>query len=233
MVKIPGTEAGLAAIETLTARGINVNTTLLFSRERYAQVLEHWLRGLEHRLDRGLEVTGIDAVASFFVSRVDAAVDRELEAAGPGALEALGGRAAIANAAAAYRHYQEMRHGERFARLEEAGAHPQRLLWASTGTKNPEYSDVLYVEGLAGSETVTTLPPATLEAFRDHGHAAEGLSAAMESADAVLAGLADHGIVLNAITERLEHEGVAAFERSYVHLLETLEDRRRALTTAT
>ncbi|WP_440996187.1 transaldolase [Arhodomonas sp. SL1] len=232
MVKIPATRAGLPAIEALTAHGVNVNATLLFSVERYREVLEHWLRGIEQRLEGGLELAGIASVASFFVSRVDTAVDRELEAAGPDALTALGGRAAIANAAKAYEHFLDVRTSDRFVRLQDAGTEPQRLLWASTGTKNPDYSDVLYVEGLAGPETVTTLPPATLEAFRDHGRACNALAWALEEADAVLAGIAEQGIVLDAVTERLEQEGVAAFVDSYRHLLATLEERRGLLSAS-
>ncbi|WP_435103908.1 transaldolase [Arhodomonas sp. AD133] len=233
MVKVPATRAGLPAIEALVARGVNVNVTLLFAVERYREVVEHWLRGLESRLERGLEIEGIASVASFFVSRVDAAVDRELEATDPATFEALRGRAAIANAATAYRHFLETVADERYARLAAAGAQPQRLLWASTATKNPDYNDVLYVEGLAGAQTVTTLPPATLEAFRDHGRAEEALTSAMDEADGVLRGIADAGIVLDAVTERLEHEGVSAFEQSYRHLLGTLEERRKILNAGT
>lgn len=232
MIKIPATRAGLQAVESLTERGINVNATLLFAVERYREVVEHWLRGLERRLDNGLEVAGIASVASFFVSRVDSAVDRELEAAGPEVVRRLGGRAAIANAARAYAHYQDMRTSDRFARLEDAGARPQRLLWASTATKNPDYRDVMYVEGLAAPETVVTLPPATLTAFRDHGRVSNAIEAAMDTANGVLEGLAEAGVSLDAVTEHLEQQGVCAFTQSYDHLLATLAERCTALTAA-
>ena len=213
MIKVPATAAGIPAIEALIVEGVNVNVTLLFDTGRYAEVVRAYLGGLRRRVRSGEPVDHVASVASFFVSRVDTAVDALLQESGAAA--GLHGTAAVANAAVAYRHFTEVFDGTEFADLRAAGAQEQRLLWASTGTKNPAYSDVLYVESLAAPRTVTTLPPATFEAFRDHGRAEEALGGAMERAPAVLAGLASAGVDLGAVTARLEAEGVEAFVQSY------------------
>ncbi len=228
MIKVPATVAGLPAIEALVAEGINVNVTLLFDTGRYAEVVRAYLAGLRRRRAAGLPLQQVASVASFFVSRVDAAVAPQLEASGSGCEPQ--GSAAVANAAVAYRHFLDVFDGPEFAELRSAGAQEQRLLWASTGTKNPRYSDVLYVESLAAPRTVTTLPPATYDAFRDHGRAEEALAGAMDRAPSVLAGLQSAGVDLGAVTARLEAEGVAAFAQSYRNLLQSLEQKVSALS---
>lgn len=221
MIKVPATREGLPAIETLIAEGISVNVTLLFSVQRYAEVVEAWLAGLQRRREAGRPVHDVQSVASFFVSRVDNKADPILQAAEDPAARQLLGTAAIANARAAYARMQQWLGGPRWPELAAVGARPQRLLWASTGTKNPDYSDVLYVDELIGRHTVTTLPPATWEAFRDHGV----IRPVLEDGDdggATLAALARHGVDLDRITAELEREGVQAFVDSYRDLLGTL-----------
>lgn len=225
MIKVPATAACLPAIEQLIADGFNINVTLLFAVERYAAVAEAYLRGLERRVAQGLPVTRIESVASFFVSRVDAALDPLVAAKQP----QLQGTLAVANAKLAYARYQEIYASERFAKLRQAGARPQRLLWASTSTKNPAYSDLLYVETLIGPDTVNTMPPATYEAFRDHGTVAQTLTTDLATAQAQLAALAELGIDLKAITDKLEAEGVAAFAKSFDNLLHHLASKAAAL----
>lgn len=231
MIKVPATREGLPAIERLIAAGVNVNITLLFAVERYQQVLEAYLRGLETRLDRGLPLSGIASVASFFVSRVDSALDPLIEerVRDGEPVEHMLGSLAVANARLAYAHYRELREGERHARLSAAGAQPQRLLWASTGAKNPRYSDVLYVESLIGKETVNTLPPDTYAAFRDHGRARPTLDEGVAEAGALMQRLTDLGIDLEGVTDRLEAEGVKAFADAFKHLLAGIEDKRARL----
>jgi transaldolase len=221
MIKVPATAEGIPAIEALIADGINVNVTLMFSLAHYEAVAGAYLAGLE----RASDVARIASVASFFVSRVDSAVDARLEAIGtPKALE-LRGKAAIANAGLAYRRFREIFHGADFAHLKARGARVQRPLWASTSTKNPDYPDTLYVTGLAGPETVNTLPSATLEAFRDHGQVVNGLDEAVEGADAVMIGLEGQGIDLDTITEDLQRDGVAAFAAAFDDLMTSLETK--------
>ncbi|MDG4552687.1 MAG: transaldolase [Candidatus Competibacter sp.] len=215
MIKVPGTVPGLHAIERLIAEGINVNVTLLFSVERYVSVAEAYLRGLERRRARDLPLDRIASVASFFVSRLDTALDPILAQRRP----ELQGRIANANAKLAYQEYLEIFDGPRFAALRAAGARSQRLLWASTSTKNPAYPDLLYVDNLIGPDTVNTLPPATYDAFRDHGAVARTLDRDVETALAQLARLPELGIDLSAVTEQLEIEGVNAFVRSFETLL--------------
>ncbi|MBK1691238.1 transaldolase [Ectothiorhodospira mobilis] len=231
MIKVPGTLPGLRAVETLTARGVNVNVTLLFSVARYEAVLEAYLKGLETRLQQGQPVDHIASVASFFVSRVDTALDRMLdERIREGRpVEHMRGRLAIANARLAYAHFTDVVRGTRWQHLAAAGARPQRLLWASTGTKDPAYSDVLYVESLIGADTVNTLPPATYAAFKDHGHAEATLEQDLEQARALIQGLPDLGIDLESVTDRLESEGIEAFSDAFRHLLEGLEAKRARL----
>jgi transaldolase len=216
MIKIPATPAGVDAIRRVTADGINVNVTLLFGLDAHAAVMDAYVAGLAERLRLGLPVDHIASVASFFVSRVDTAVDPLLAARGRADLA---GRAAVANARLAYARAHELFGGERFAALRETGARPQRLLWASTGTKDPRYSDVKYVEELAGPGVVNTMPPATLAAFRDHGRVADVLTGSAPAARAVLDELAAAGVDLDAVTARLLDEGVAAFAASMRDLL--------------
>ena len=211
MIKVPATAAGIPAIEELTSRGVNVNVTLLFALDRYDQVIAAYLRGLERRAGRGEPITGIRSVASFFVSRVDAKADRQLPPGSP-----LRGRVAVANAAAAYDLWQE-----RFAGV----AHPQRPLWASTGTKDPAYSDVLYVDELVGPGVINTMPIPTLEAFADHGVGEPTLPAA--GARGVLEEAEAAGVDLAALTAELEREGVEAFRASYRELLDRIEAKVR------
>jgi len=216
MIKIPATPAGVDAIRRVTADGINVNVTLLFGLDAHAAVMNAYVAGLAERQRRGRPVDHIASVASFFVSRVDTAVDRLLAARGRAGLA---GRAGVANARLAYARANELFGGERFAALREAGARPQRLLWASTATKDPRYSDVKYVEELAGPGVVNTMPPATLAAFRDHGRVADVLTGSAPVARGVLDELAAAGVDLDAVTTRLLDEGVAAFAASMRDLL--------------
>jgi transaldolase len=227
MIKVPATREGLAAIEALIADGINVNVTLLFAVTRYAEVAEAYIRGLEARVRAGEPVDRIASVASFFVSRVDTAVDKQLEQAD--ADRRLLGQGAIANARVAYRVFLDIFDGGRFRDLRARGAQVQRLLWASTGTKNPDYSDVLYVEELIADRTVNTLPPATYEAYRDHGEPAPRLTAGLEDAQRILADIEAQGVDLAAVTARLEQEGVEAFVVSYRNLLQALEEKTASL----
>jgi len=228
MIKVPATRAGLPAIEQLTADGINVNVTLLFAVDRYREVAEAYLRGLEHRLARGQPVANIASVASFFVSRIDTALDPLLADKRP----ELQGKLAIANAKLAYQAFKDIFGRGRFAALAEAGARPQRLLWASTSSKNPAYRDVLYVEELIGPQTVNTVPPATYEAFRDHGVVAATLEREVASARAQLAALPALGIDLCAVTDRLEAEGVQAFAQAFTNLLTDIEAKVADLAAA-
>jgi transaldolase len=220
MIKIPATPAGVDAIRRVTADGINVNVTLLFGLDAHATVMAAYVAGLEERLRRGLPVDHVASVASFFVSRVDTAVDRLLADRGR---DDLAGRAAVANARLAYARAAELFGGDRFAHLRRAGARPQRLLWASTGTKDPRYSDVKYVEELAGPGVINTMPPATLAAFRDHGLVADALTGSEPAARATLAELAGAGVDLDAVTARLLDEGVAAFAAAMHDLFAGLE----------
>ena len=214
LVKIPATEPGLRAFEEAIAVGHSVNVTLLFSLERYAATVESYLRGLRRAADEGLELSRITSVASFFISRLDRAADSRLETERSPFGRTLRGKLGIASAKLAYRHYQACFSGARWEALRAQGARPQRLLWASTSTKNAGYRDVRYVEELIGPETVTTLPQATLEAFEDHGRIAETLTRDVEPAALILDDLAVAGIDLEQLTDELERDGVAQFLRS-------------------
>lgn len=225
MIKVPGTLPGLPAVTQLIAEGVNVNVTLLFAVERYSAVADAYLRGLEQRRAHGLPLARVASVASFFVSRLDTALDPRLAERRPD----LQGRIANANAKKAYQRYLEISAGPRFAALRAAGAQPQRLLWASTSTKNPAYSDLLYVDSLIGPETVNTMPPATYAAFRDHGVVARTLDQDVDQALAQLAALPDLGIDLTAVTDQLEREGVHAFVQSFENLLAVIAAKTRAL----
>src|SRR5438874_2395624 len=233
MIKIPAAQEGLPAIEESIYRGININVTMIFSVENYEQVAEAFIRGLERRAAEGKSVDHIASVASFFVSRVDTAIDADLEykarhAATPEEkqrLEAMCGRAAVGNAKLAYQKFKEIFHGPRFAELKSKGAQVQRCLWASTGTKNPKYSDVLYIDNLIGPETVNTVPPATYTAIRDHGQVALTLEEGLDECRALIGQLADVRIDLKVVTEKLQKDGLVAFadrirnERGFTHVM--------------
>ncbi len=235
MVKVPATEAGLPAIATLMAEGLSINVTLIFSLARYRQVMEAALTGLEQRAAAGGSLADVFSVASFFVSRVDTKVDRAIEqraatlpagATERAELEGFLGKVAVANARLAYAAFGEVFGSPRFAALRARGAHPQRPLWASTGTKNPAYSDVLYVEELIGPDTVNTMPPHTLEAFNDHGRVEARIGHDLPAARAAFERLPALGVPVDALIAELEPEGVTAFVKSYDSLLDTLESRR-------
>ncbi len=226
MIKVPATPAGIPAIETLIGEGINVNVTLIFSLAHYQAVAEAYIGGLERLAADGGDLSKVASVASFFVSRVDTAVDRQLEEMGEVDLQ---GKIAIANAKVAYAYFGEAFSGARWDKLAARGARVQRPLWASTGTKNPLYPDTLYVDSLIGPDTVNTVPPATLQAFLDHGTAASTLEAGLEDAQAQLARLADLGIDLEAITQKLQDDGVASFAKSFESLMASIAQKREKL----
>ena len=225
MIKIPGTPAGVPAIAATIDAGINVNVTLLFSIEAYKAVALAYVDGLEDRVSRGEPVDGIASVASFFVSRIDSKIDDKIDArikngdAESDALKAVRGKVAIANAKLAYAWYEEFIASDRWQALAAKGAMPQRLLWASTGTKNPDYPDTLYLDTLIGKDTVNTVPPKTLDAFRDHGTAAETLTRDVDGARHTLAEAERLGLDLNGVTDTLVEEGVASFSAAFDTLL--------------
>ena len=225
MIKVPGTDAGLPAIEQLLAEGMNVNVTLLFSVESHERVMEAFVRALERRLAEGKPLGHVASVASFFVSRVDSAVDAALERIGTEEALALRGRAAVANATLAYERFQQVFSGPRWEPLAAAGAQVQRPLWASTSTKNPEYRDVIYVEELIGPHTVNTMPLATVEAFADHGVARRTVDTEVEDARAELAALARVGIDMDAVTAELQRDGVEKFAASFRDLLRGVDEK--------
>jgi transaldolase/glucose-6-phosphate isomerase len=225
MIKIPGTPAGVPAIAATIDAGINVNVTLLFSIEAYKSVALAFVAGLEDRVSRGEPIDRIASVASFFVSRIDTKIDDAIDArltagdAEAEALKAVRGKVAIANAKLAYAWYQDFIASDRWQALAAKGAMPQRLLWASTGTKNPDYSDVLYLDTLIGPDTVNTVPPKTMDAFRDHGTVAETLTQDVEGARHILAEAERLGLDLNGVTDILVEEGVGSFSKAFDDLL--------------
>ena len=228
-VKIPATKPGLGAIEDMIAAGKNINVTLIFSLQRYAEVVEAYLRGLERLVASGGHPEQVASVASFFVSRVDTETDKRLEELGSKGALALRGRLAIANAKLAYQHYLEAFSGPRWEFLAGKGARPQRCLWASTSTKNPAYRDVMYVEELIGPDTVNTMPPETIEAFQDHGEVAPTLTKGVKKARAVFEDLAAVGVDVDDVTETLEAEGVQKFADSFAELLAEVGGKHAAL----
>lgn len=235
MIKVPGTAQGLSAVRQLIAKGINVNVTLLFGLGRYRQVLQAWLAGLEDRVSAGSGLESVASVASFFLSRIDVLVDKRLDALAESddkSTPSLRGTAAIAYARLAYQIYKETQGSERWRGLAARGAQPQRLLWASTGTKDPSYSDVKYVEALIGPETVNTLPPETLTAYRKHGNPALRLEQDLMQATEVPARLAALGIDLETVAQKLEEEGVKKFIEPFDKLLASLEQRRQKFAPA-
>ncbi|MDP9192585.1 MAG: bifunctional transaldolase/phosoglucose isomerase [Acidobacteriota bacterium] len=228
MIKIPATPEGIPAIEQAIALGININVTLIFSNEVYAHVIEAYLSGLEKRAAQGLPLGHISSVASFFVSRIDSAADKLIEAKlkDDSTVEPLLGKIAIANAKMAYQLFKQIFTSERFIKLRDLGARVQRPLWASTGTKNPKYSDVLYVESLIGADTVNTLPPATYDAFKDHGSVELTIEEGIDDARQTLAAFEAAGLSLSEITEKLTADGVTSFNDSFEQLMNTIEARR-------
>jgi transaldolase len=229
MIKIPGTHEGWPAIERCLSEGININITLLFSVEHYRAVAEAYLRALEARLERGQPIDRTASVASFFVSRVDTEVDERIRRRS-GSLTALRGNVALASARLAYATFLEMARTDRWRALDAKGAKPQRLLWASTGTKNPEYSDVLYVDSLIGPDTITTVPPATLRLFEDHGRVSRTLGEDdATEARRVMKALAEGGIDFADVNHTLEEAGIEKFMKSLDSLLDVIASKRRTL----
>lgn len=233
LVKIPATEEGLPAIERCLAEGVSINITLIFAIEFYERVMEAYLCALEQRVAAGSDVRNVNSVASFFVSRVDSACDKLLDAkiasatsdADRAKLQGLLGKAAVANARVAYRRFLDAFGTARFEKLRAKGARVQRPLWASTGTKNTAYSDILYVQELIGPDTVNTMPPATIDAFRDHGVARRTIDEGYADAERVLADLASAGISMQDVTEQLQTEGVGAFVKSFREIGETVSKK--------
>jgi transaldolase len=232
MIKIPGTRQGWPAIQRCLTEGININITLLFSVDHYRAVAEAWLRALEARVERRQPIENLASVASFFVSRVDAEVDRRIRLKG-GPLLALQGKAAIAQAQLAYAAYEEIIHSDRWRRLESKGAKTQRLLWASTGTKDPAYSDVLYVESLVAPDTIVTIPPQTLRLFEHHGVIMRRIGCGIANdAKEVIEALAEGGIDLTDVSNTLEDEGIDKFTTSFAHLLRLIGETRKTFARA-
>jgi transaldolase / glucose-6-phosphate isomerase len=237
MVKVPGTKPGLIAIRTLISEGININVTLLFSQQVYADVAEAYISGLEAFAKKGGDPHKVSSVASFFVSRIDTLVDDELDKkiaaatdpAEKARLQALKGKVAISNAKLAYQHYQKIYSNERWQRLAQQGAQTQRLLWASTGTKNKAYSDVLYVDELIGADTVNTMPPATMEAYRDHGRPRPSLEEDVNGAQAVMDALPKAGVSIDAVTSKLVEDGVRLFADAADQLYAAVQKKRRTV----
>ncbi len=235
MVKIPATKPGLAAIEDVIAQGHSINVTLIFSLRRYAEVAESYIRGLERLIAGGGDPSKVASVASFFVSRIDTEADRrleELQSAGKDGLDRLKGRLAVANARLAYQHYRSVFRGPRWEFLAGKGATPQRVLWASTSTKNPDYLDTMYVEELIGPDTVNTMPEETIRAYQDHGRPQARLQAEVGEARKLLDELARGGVDYDDLTDTLEREGVQKFSDSFEELIAALAEKQAALAVA-
>jgi transaldolase len=233
MIKVPGTPEGVEPVRQLTSEGLNINITLLFAQEAYVAVAEAYLDGLEAALKAGKDISGIASVASFFVSRIDTLVDSNIDerlktAMGADAqlLESLRGKVAIANAKQAYRYYQKMIESPRWKALAARGAQSQRLLWASTSTKNPKYRDVLYIEELIGPDTVNTIPPATMDAFRDHGVLRRTLDADLAAADKTMSNLEKAGISMKQVTGKLLDDAIRLFDDAFKQLHQVVEQKR-------
>jgi transaldolase len=237
-VKIPGTEAGLPAIRQALSEGVNINITLLFSMQQYVEVHEAYMAALEQRLDEGRRIDGISSVASFFVSRIDTLVDSWLQERAKSRPEAerdeflsLRGKLGVANSRLVYERFRQMLDTDRWRRLESAGAAPQRVLWASTSTKDPDYPELLYVENLIGPDTVNTLPEATFNAFKDHGRVTRTVDTGYEQARAHMRALADAGIDVDAATRRLLSDGVEAFCKAHKGVVGLVEQRSKELVS--
>ncbi|USQ95369.1 transaldolase [Caulobacter sp. RL271] len=233
MIKVPGTDAGVPAVRALIEDGLNINITLLFSIEAYQAVAEAYLAGLEARVAKGRPIDRIASVASFFVSRIDTQMDKKIAALDTADAKALAGKIAIANAKLAYAWYQDLIASPRWTALAAKGAMPQRLLWASTGVKNPDYRDVLYIETLIGPDTVNTVPPKTLDAFRDHGEVDQTLTEGTADARAILEKAAALGLDLPGVTAALVADGVKQFSDAADTLLAAVEEKRRAFVQDT
>jgi len=230
MIKVPATTEGIPAIRHLIGAGININVTLMFSMTHYESVAQAYIEGIQQLVESGGVPGNVSSVASFFVSRVDSAVDKQLIASDDPSAKDLLGKTAVANSKVVYQRFKRLFSEARFAELALAGARAQRLLWASTSTKNPNYPDTLYVDQLIGPETVNTMPPKTIEAFRDHGRVGNTLEQDAAGAQSVLSKLAEFGIDLDQVTDKLQQDGVAAFSRSFDSLLSTLEQKTEKLT---
>jgi transaldolase len=233
MIKVPGTPEGVEPVRRLTSEGLNINITLLFAQEAYIAVAEAYLDGLEAALKAGIDISGIASVASFFVSRIDTLVDSNIDehlktAKGAEAqlLESVRGKVAIANAKQAYRYYQKMIESPRWKALAAKGAQTQRLLWASTSTKNPKYRDVLYIEELIGPDTVNTIPPATMDAFRDHGVLRRTLDNDLAAADKTMSDLEKAGISMKQVTGKLLDDAIKLFDDAFTQLHQVVEQKR-------
>lgn len=224
MIKIPGTKEGLPAIQKCISEGVNINITLLFGLNRYKEVTEAYLSGLEERLKNNQPISEIASVASFFLSRIDVLIDPILKGK---KLDKLVGEIAIASAKEAYHIYKEVFTSERFRKLEEKGAKPQKVLWASTSSKDPSFSDVKYVEALIGPDTINTLPIETIDAFRDHGKVDSNLEIHLPEATWALQQLKDNGININEITQKLEEEGIEKFNKAYHALLNAIDEKKK------
>ncbi|MEO9022321.1 MAG: transaldolase [Ginsengibacter sp.] len=224
MIKIPGTKEGLEAIKQCISEGININVTLLFGLDRYKEVTEAYISGLEQRVKNNQPIKGIESVASFFLSRIDVLIDPILKEK---KLDKLVGEIAIASAKKAYEIYKEVFFGDRFRNLEQKGANKQKVLWASTSSKDPSFSDVKYVEALIGPNTINTLPMETIAAFRDHGNAADHLENNLLKATQELQQLKDNGINIDDITQQLEEEGVQKFNKAYSTLLKAIDEKKK------
>jgi transaldolase/glucose-6-phosphate isomerase len=236
MIKVPGTKEGIPAFEQLISEGININVTLLFSQEVYQQVAEAYIRGLEKLAADGGDVSRMASVASFFISRIDSMIDADLQnrlkaTSSPQEqqkLKSLLGKVAIANGKLAYQRYLRIFSGPRWEKLKSKGAQVQRVLWASTSTKNPAYPDILYVQELIGRDTVNTIPPSTFDAFRDHGKPRETLTEDIEGAKQVMKTLAEVGVSIEQVTDKLTDEGVKLFEEAFDKLLAAVEKSTKA-----
>jgi transaldolase len=233
MIKVPGTPEGVEPVRRLTGEGLNINITLLFAQEAYIAVAEAYLDGLEAALKAGKDISGIASVASFFVSRIDSLVDSNIDehlktdkGSDAQLLESLRGKVAIANAKQAYRYYQKMIESPRWKALAAKGAQTQRLLWASTSTKNPKYRDVLYIEELIGPDTVNTIPPATMNAFRDHGVLRRTLDTDLAAADKTMSDLEKAGISMKQVTGKLLDDAIKLFDDAFTQLLQAVDQKR-------
>lgn len=232
MIKVPATPEGIPAIRRLIGSGININITLMFSMKHYEDVAEAYMDGIKHLLIDGRDPRQVASVASFFVSRVDSAVDKKLAQLDVPAARELMGKTAIANSRLVYQRFKEQFHGDPFHHLSSKGANAQRLLWASTSTKNPDYPDTLYIDELIGPETVNTIPPATVDAFREHGQVSNTLEQGSDEAQGVLDGLRELQIDLDHITDQLQNDGVDAFANAFDALLKTIDDKKAAMRRA-
>ena len=224
MIKIPGTKQGLPAIRECLREGININITLLFGLPRYREITEAFMGGLEDRLKEGNSIKDVASVASFFLSRIDVMVDPMLDEKGAKNLQ---GKIAIASAKKAYQIYLDMISSDRFKKLEEKGGQLQRVLWASTSTKDPSFRDVLYVETLIGKDTINTLPMETIDAFRDHGKVTDSLTEGIEDANTALKELKEKGIDIDQITQKLEDEGIEKFNKAYDKLIKSIDTQKK------